>query len=356
MKKLYICRDFTDTCGISKYGQAFYSSVLKPNGYEKVHLKDKSDVSRFLFEINTNDKVWFEIGLGSYLETLCLKGVIDKKNPNVVVTIHDAPFIEYPIVKFKSRYLDLISKGAQYFLLRWPFTLFVYDYLQHAKRIYTLNPKGTASIRRRYNLSNVITIPHILQGVLNVNDKVLGVPQLLYFGFIGKNKGVEYALKLHEKINEYIDVPIVLKVIGKALDKNSEQYLQVLKKRFHKNVEYLGYVQDSDLDAIMREDNIVLLPTRNYKVITPTSGSVLNSLKYLNIVFTTQVNANQFLIKNNENGFFLVNDIERDVQNIINVVNNPELRISIRKRIYSELIQYYSSNAVIDGIQCDDYD
>ncbi|EHT0095679.1 glycosyltransferase, partial [Escherichia coli] len=309
MRKYYICRDFSEACGISKYGYVFFSTILKEYGFEKIHLKDVNDVSQVLSKINCDDKVWIEIGLGTYLETLLYKKLIRKNNQNVIITLHDAPFIEYPILKFKNQPFNLLSKINQYVFLRWPFTSFFYSYLHKTKRIYTLNPKGTESLLNRYRLHNVVTIPHVLHNIEEVDNKKSGILQFLYFGFIGKNKGLEYALSLHEKINTLVKTPITMKIIGKTLDEKSEKYFQKIKRRYNENVEYLGYVEDKELDILMQQDNIILLPTKNYKVIKPTSGSVLNSLKYLNIVFTTKVNANECLISDKENGFFLQGDI-----------------------------------------------
>lgn len=355
MKKYYICRDFTDACGISKYGSFFYSSILEPHSFKKIHLKNKNDVIQTILTINNTDKVWIEIGLGSHLETLCLKKLIKKKNPNIVITVHDAPFIEYPIIKFSCRHLNIISKLTQYVILRWPFTLIFYKHLYKIKRFYTLNPKGTTSIKNRYHLTNVKTIPHILTNILDVQDKKLEIPQLLYFGFIGKNKGVEYALMLHEKINQQLEQKILIKIIGKTLDTRSEFYFQALKNQYSDNVEYMGYVEDNELDILMKEDNIVLLPTKNYRVINPTSGSILNSLKYLNIVFTTKANSNRFIINDKFNGFFLEEDIDKDSRNIILVIKDKKLRNRMRTNIFYHLIEHYNTSAVIAEIKRDDY-
>ncbi|GDT93053.1 hypothetical protein BvCmsOUNP049_04245 [Escherichia coli] len=45
MRKYYICRDFSEACGISKYGYVFFSTILKEYGFEKIHLKDVNVVS-----------------------------------------------------------------------------------------------------------------------------------------------------------------------------------------------------------------------------------------------------------------------------------------------------------------------
>lgn len=55
----------------------------------------------------------------------------------------------------------------------------------------------------------------------------------------------------------------------------------------------------------MKQDNVVFCSTKDYKFICPTSGSVLNSMKMLNVVFTTNVNSNGYIIKDEVNGFFL---------------------------------------------------
>lgn len=349
MKKYYICRDFSDSCGISKYGLAFYNNILLEKKYQILHLNSDVNIDKLLSEISNDDFVWFEIGLASTQELKFFKKLVKKGNKNLMVTIHDAPFLEYPIIKSKYYFINIFFKLLQIFFLRWPFDFF-YNYLNHTKYIFTLNPKGKKLLEQRFGLKNVFSINHILTDISKPDEKQYKKPQILYFGFIGKNKGLEYALELHRQINLKNNDVFSMKVIGKGIDQKSKKYLNELKSKYVENVNYLGYIEDSILDDLMCEDNVVFLPTKDYRFICPTSGSVLNSMKNLNIVFTNDVNSNAFVINNNQNGFFLTGDIVQDVIVVERVLNDPFLRRKIAANIFFDLQKKYSISAVSDEI------
>jgi len=346
MKKYYICRDFDDNCGISKYGSSFYNSILLYRGYIYLPLSKDDNIDYLLKEIQNDDLVWFEIGLASSLELSFFKKLVKKGNTNLVVTIHDSPFLEYPILRSKYYFINIFYKLIQIVFLRKPFDHFFYKYLKFTKYIFTLNPKGKRLLEKRFGLKNIYSIKHILTDIGIPEEKNYSKPQILYFGFIGKNKGLEYALELHEKINLHDDNIFSMKVIGIGIDQKSNNYLDTLKKKYINNVEYLGYVNDEELDQLMKEDNVVFLPTKDYRFICPTSGSVLNSMKKLNIIFTNDVNSNSYIIKDSENGFFLTGNIQKDVLKVKELLSSEEKRRRIAKNIHADLTQNYSKNAI----------
>lgn len=346
MKKYYVCRNFNDSCGISKYGSSFYNSILLTKKYEIIHLGRESNFANIVDSINNDDQIWFEIGLASILEVRLLKQIIKKGNKNIIITIHDSPFLEYPVVNSDSYFLNIFFKLMQIIFLRKPIANLFYNYLNKVKFIFTLNPKGKKLLEDRFAIKNVHSIKHILTDILEPSKKKYGIPQILYFGFIGKNKGLEYALELHDLINKNREKPIMMKVIGKGIDQKSIDYLDILKEKFFKNVEYLGYVDDFDLGVLMKQDNVVFLPTKDYKFICPTSGSVLNSMKMLNVVFTTNVNSNGYIIKDEVNGFFLTGNLENDRNKVNKILDDAELREKIAENIYNDLVENYSPVAV----------
>ncbi|EQB5322562.1 hypothetical protein ACYOA9_005088, partial [Escherichia coli] len=71
--------------------------------------------------------------------------------------------------------------------------------------------------------------------------------------------------------------------------------------------------------------------------------------------FTTKVNANECLISDKENGFFLQGDINSDTFNILSIINNSDLRNKIRLNIYNDLMMKYIPIKVINEIKVDDY-
>jgi glycosyltransferase involved in cell wall biosynthesis len=172
----------------------------------------------------------------------------------------------------------------------------------------------------------VVAIPHIV--TCNQEYKPHFNPSLLYTGFVGKKKGLEYALELHKNLLNH-DETLKFIVTGEALDSISKIFFEKLKKKYRQNVNYLGFVNDVELSTLLSQGHVLLLPTTDYKYICPASGNVVNAISKGSVVFTTRANANDEIISDEETGFFLTGDIEADIKNIFLVLSNESLRKKI---------------------------
>lgn len=340
MTKLYICPDFGSKSGIAKYGGAFYNEILKKRGYKVLHLESLSEIK----SIAKNSEIFIEIGLGTEIEYQAFRWFIQNGYQAVDVMVHDAPFIKYPILNFNHSLLAKASKLLQLLFHRAP--LFQSE-LALARNVYVMNRRASHSLKKRYCLENVKVIPHILNRPFDPKNKDYQlVPNLVYIGFIGANKGLDYALALHEKVLS-LGVECSLEVVGKANCNKTRSYLEQLKERYTRNVTYLGFVDDVTFEKILKRDNIVILPTKEYHVITPTSGNVLNAMQYSNVLFTNAVNSVPEFITEAETGFFLTGSLERDSQALIPVISSSDVRKAIGENAYHHVISNHSPQAVL---------
>src|SRR5215471_2018687 len=192
MKKFYIS-SIKGNSGISKYSQDFYQLVLKDKGY--IYMDSGEDLITILSTISSRDQVHIEVGIFQQKEIEILFTMLRANYRNITVTLHDPPLVRYPFYQFKNNILNNISK--------------LYDkyanssgaakpYIRKIKTIYALSKKGVESIKKKYGVSNVCYLPHIVNtGEMSNNDSIN--KNFIYFGFIGKNKGLAYALELHQQ-------------------------------------------------------------------------------------------------------------------------------------------------------------
>jgi glycosyltransferase involved in cell wall biosynthesis len=317
--------------GICKYSRDFYELVLKEKGY--TFIDSREDLSTIFTKVPSRANVHIEIGIFQQKEIEILFLMLKAKYQHVSITLHDAPLLKYPIKQFNNVLLNRASKFYDRFIVHFNNSL---PYIRKLKAIYVLSMKGVEETKRKYKVDNVHYLPHVLDpkdiiqtGSFNRN--------FLYFGFIGQNKGIEYALKLHASVmQQYVDIQFY--VIGTAIGKEIAYY-NYLKKKYARNVHYLGYVQEADLQQYYDKADFALSLFRNYKFFYPTSGSVLYNLKKGMIVLATNVNTIDEVIVDGQNGIHLTGQLRHDTERIISLYDDTSLQAKIRKNAYAYLLE-----------------
>lgn len=307
MRKLYIS-NFNGDSGISKYSNDFYDCVLSSLGFSKIDTNYLDDIGSINFCYN--DIIHIEIGLNQLKEIDIFYFLIKKEHKNIYITLHDPPLISYPYFKFKNKILELSSKFIHVYFNNFGLSDSIYG---KVKRIFVLNRKAQQYLISKKKINSVY-LPHIirseeisLQNVINRN--------FIYFGFIGKNKGLDYALKLHYEILKYFPDSIFY-IIGKPAHPKNSKYLEKLKIQYSRNVNYLGFISNEKIKDVFSYASNVMLPFNDYKFYFPTNGTILTAMKYGKVVFTTPVNSIGELIQDNVNGFFLTRDIQSDIKKV----------------------------------------
>ncbi len=340
MKKYHIV-NLKSKSGIAFYAKDFYNLVLKSEGFE---LLDKVPLDELLNEIVVDDLVHIEIGVQQCYEIEVLFTLLKKGYKNIYITLHDAPHLKYPLYEFKNKFLNNLSKVFHVYLNNFGLGN---KWYRKINKIFVLNHKAENALKNRFSLKNVYYMPHILNPQdVSVPDSNIDVNyDLLFFGFIGKNKGIEYALELHNELQKKQPQSIFY-VVGDAIGEEGKLYFDKLKYTYIKNVEYLGFVDKEKLNDVFSKASAVILPFEEYGFIYPTSGSTLDALKRNKILYTTPVNAIPELIKDGYNGFMLKKNLIEDVDLLVESLSNKLLITEMKSNIYDNLRTTYYPDIV----------
>ena len=337
MKKFYISSK-KGISGICKYSIDFYDLILKEKGYQFIESSDNlKDIQSI---IALNDHVHIEIGMFSKNEINILFDLLKANYNNISITLHDPPLVKYPFYEFKNQFLHKVSKFYdKYFNSGGA----VNKYLKKIKLIYVLSHKGMEALKNRYKIENVQYLPHIVN--INEIEKCTNTTNdFIYLGFIGKNKGIEYSLQLHQSILK-THPTVKYYIAGKALG-HQIHYYNYLKEKYSTNVEYLGYVDEEKLIKTFRNATFAPILFNSYKFYQPFSGSILYSLKKGKIVLTNNVNATSELIEDGKNGFFLSGELEKDTDLLTSIFKNKLLQETIGAEVSRRLIENFSEKSV----------
>jgi glycosyltransferase involved in cell wall biosynthesis len=336
-KKFYIS-SFNGPSGICKYSRDFYELILKERGY--IFLDSAMKIPVILSAVASRDHVHIEIGIFQKKEIEILFTMLRANYKNVVVTLHDAPLIKYPFYEFKNPLLNGLSKAIDQLrngsgALR--------SYAKKIKSIYVLSRKGQEAVRKKYGIDNVYFLPHVMD-LSKVNQASGLNNNFIYFGFIGRNKGIEYALQVHQEIvKENPDIHFY--VAGKAMGKEKSFY-NSLREKYTYNVHFLGFVPDEQLPEVFDKATFAMLLFKNYRFFWPFSGSVLYSLQKGKILLTNEVNTVPEIIQNGKNGIYLTHKLKEDIAVIKKLMNNRQLLKKMQQESYQYLVQHHSVEIV----------
>lgn len=313
---IHICTTRSKS-GITAYAHDFHRLVLQPEGYVLVDPEDA--VLRGPLSPSTSFHV--QLGVFQHRERLAMSRLTRRGFTAIDATIHDPPFATFPYFQFGSSTMTRFSRGLDWYLGSLGFQRRA---LERLRRVFVLSEHGRDALLRLAPRANAVVIPHIADPHHIWPSGTPLEPGLVYFGFIGPNKGLEYALELHRALRG-IRPGAHLHVVGQASGEAGQRYLGQLKDEYRDGVTFHGYVPDGQLDELFAHAAHVILPYLPYKYIMPASGSVLHALRRARIVWTTDVNAMSEIIQDGRNGFMLSMDLQRDVDRLVSVIDDPTL-------------------------------
>ncbi len=337
MKNFYIGSKTGDS-GICKYTYDFFELFLKQKDYR--FLDTHNDFNNIISKLSINDKIHLEIGLFQKKEIKILLYLLKLQYKNITITLHDPPLFKFPFYEFKNSFLNKISK---FFDLYFNSFNAINPYLKNIKYIYVLSQKGVNIVKNKYNLKNVLYLPHIVD-VEKIEYSNTPNNNFIYLGFIGKNKGIEYALQLHQNIL-LCHPNTKFYVVGKAMG-NEVLYFNYLKNKYHKNIEYLGYLSENELNKIFDNATFAPLFFNSYKFYYPFSGSILYALKKGKIVLSNPTNTTLELIENGNNGFIFTGNLAVDTQNLLQIFEDTNKLEKIKNEIPVFLKNKFSATEV----------
>lgn len=122
-------------------------------------------------------------------------------------------------------------------------------------------------VRKRYSPKSVSFIPHGTVVSETVFSPHVGDKVVLMFGHMGPSKGLPTMFAAFEQIAK--EKSGIKLVVAGGSHPNYPLYLSNLKKVAPKGVEFLGYVDEMDVEKVFKNADVVALP---YSTATGTSG------------------------------------------------------------------------------------
>jgi glycosyltransferase involved in cell wall biosynthesis len=324
-RRYHIFREH-DRSGIANYAKAFQELVLGPCGYEVL---DPAAILGCELAQQDGDEFHIQLGIFQNAERQALSALQRSGSRSIDATLHDPPFTSFPYFNFGNTHLDRLSRGFDWYAGSFGLQRRA---IEHLRCAFVLSRNGAAAVQRLAPAAMIKVIPHIVEEttVWPATDTP-PTTEMLYFGFIGPNKGLERALDLHRKVNS-LRPGTQCHVVGGAQGRANEEYLARLKARYASGVSYHGFIPGSDLDAIFRRAGHAILPYQSSRYVVPASGSVLHALRRGLVCWVTPVNAIPELIDDGINGFLLSGDAPLDARRIAKVMADGERSMAVSRQ------------------------
>jgi len=286
-------------------------------------------------------EVHAQVGVNEGSEIALVYALLSRGCRSVDVTLHDPPFLRWPHFKFRNRQLSTVSKFFHLYLRNLGIGT---AELRRIRRFFVLTEKGRDTVQRRYGFTNVHYIPFVMP-VERIQDPVPSPPNLLFFGFIAANKGLDQALELHSRVLAALPSTRFF-VVGDAIEPVGAAYLADLRCRYTTNVEYCGFVEEAELQAAFSRSTVVLLPFRAYHSVIPASASVLGAMARGKVVFTTNANAVTQFISAGRTGCLLSGSRDHDVRALVDMLSQPAEAHRIARGAVEYLRNAHSADVV----------
>ncbi|MFA7403367.1 MAG: glycosyltransferase [Pelobacteraceae bacterium] len=323
MGKYHICNTNSNS-GIVSYGDDFFRIVLQNKGF--CQISPENITREWLKTLSKNTAFHVELGSSQFSGRNALICLIDCGFENIDVTIHDAPWVTFPFYHSRYALLNQLLKAFDWYFNTAGATKRL---LKRCRHVYVLSQLGKTLLEQRHKLTNVLYLPHVIDP-----DKIWRDPintdcrDILFFGFIGAIKGLEYALAVHSELRKFIP-DIRMYVIGEAFNNKAQSELDRLIDTYSDGVTYLGFVRDSELDGYFSRVSHVFLPFLPYKYWCPCSGSILNALRRGRIVWTNPVNAIPEIVRDGVNGQYFTGDVGMDAAKFLAVTGQREKLLQV---------------------------
>lgn len=279
--------------GIANYSKKLVEEISNSNEVIVVSLKRKSA---------KNNKVFYILSLNP-IDLLKTYILLKNKNLQVIHLQYDFSnymFLTFPILLLlairrifsKTKIVVTFHEAKRDLELYGAFSLIFYRFISIIfHRIYAHSSESMYTLRHKYKIENskLKLIPHgtyVFKDKSNFSKKQinkLGIDKsklnLLFFGYIYKEKGIEYLIKaasLLQKTKKYRD-KFNLTIVGgirerkglfKYFEMRNIEYLQTLKLLtkildVEKQVKFLGFLKEKYIYSLFNNSNILILPYTN---------------------------------------------------------------------------------------------
>ena len=192
----------------------------------------------------------------------------------------------------------------------------------------TLTMKShTDFFEKRYHCKKAVTIAHgTWKNSCRLNE-VGNRDSVLYIGHSGPYKDIDLlldAFDILEKKNRSLKL-----IFAGASHPNYPNYLEKYRKIINKNIFFLGYVPEDQLEALFEKANAVILP---YRTCTGTSGIAHLASSFGTPIVATDLPEFRELAKEGCGLLISQHQPQALAQKIEEIVDNPKLALELRQR------------------------
>jgi len=189
--------------------------------------------------------------------------------------------------------VEEIDRIERNYLIDTAVWLSTYILLHGSNQISVTRKSYRETLASRYNVSNVVHIPHGIP----VNDFTYSKPgksfKLFAFGYWSPNKNLPLLLEAYQDMEDQIEL-----IICGTSHPDYPNYLEDIKKEHETSeIEFRGYIPKEDISKLFQESDMIVLP---YKVSVGTSGVLNQSMGYGVPVLATENHYMQDIVDEEE--------------------------------------------------------
>jgi glycosyltransferase involved in cell wall biosynthesis len=193
-------------------------------------------------------------------------------------------------------------------------------------------------IEAGFDQNKVVHIPTFIDAAkYNPNYQNAG-NYILYLGRLNKEKGVEYAIKAMQYVE---DSSLKLKVVGEASDGELFNIKEITKEKGLKNVELLGFKSGSELNEVIRNSKFLIVPSIWYDNMP---NVLLEAFAFGKPVIASNIGSLPEVVEDKVNGLLFEPKNIMDLAEKINYLNsNGNLIREYGENGRRKIEEYYSS-------------
>jgi glycosyltransferase involved in cell wall biosynthesis len=220
---------------------------------------------------------------------------------------------------------------------------------QHADRIICDSEDSEHILIDNYDISpeKIVVIPIGIDGNrFHSISSVRKIPQsLLFVGRIDKRKGVEFLIKaVRLVVKEIPDVKLFIGGTGKDVPKLKKY---VKRHNLAKNVEFLGFIFEDELNEWYNKVNCVVVPS----VFEGFGLTAIEAMSCGTPVIATNVNGLKNIIENDVNGFLVeYNDIRSLHDRITYLLGDETKQAEFIKEGKRKVATVYNWNIILERV------
>ena len=270
----------------------------------------------------------------------------DKRKVPIIVKLHT------PLCIWQIYNKSGLGKKLNEHMLKWEKHI-----IMNADKVISCSHILLEKLEKQYldlDYSKIRVIPNPynkkeLQRNYNHNSNII-----LYVGSLEQRKGVDILAKAIPEFLKKCDNNIIFKFIGKDTNRNDKNisminYIKdIVPKEYHKNLEFIGHVKNSELEKYYAEAKIGVIPSTFDNLPYVAQEMLLTGLP---IVASDNTGVKE-MIEDNKSGILFKNLDFQDLSNkLIDLYNNDKKRDLIGKNAREHIIKIHDPIKIAQAME-----